>query len=143
MLRHAYVILTALAIGLPILAADEKTELKALAGRYDVVKVEVDGKDLTESFKTVTLAIDGDKYTAIVGQTTDKGTLAVDGTKSPKTMDITGTEGPNRGMTYPCLFEVKDDVFTVCYGLDFKTRPKEMTTAEKSNRMIIVYKRKK
>ena len=119
MLRHAYVILTALAIGLPILAADEKTELKALAGRYDVVKVEVDGKDLTESFKTVTLAIDGDKYTAIVGQTTDKGTLAVDGTKSPKTMDITGTEGPNRGMTYPCLFEVKDDGLTVCYGLDF------------------------
>ena len=143
MLRHVYVILTALTIGLPIQSADEKTELKALAGRYDVVKVEVDGKDLTESFKTVTLAIDGDKYTAIVGQTTDKGTLAVDGTKSPKTMDITGTEGPNRGMTYPCLFEVKDDVFTVCYGLDFKTRPKEMTTAEKSNRMIIVYKRKK
>ena len=143
MLRHTYVILMALAICLPIQAADEKTELKALAGRYDVVKVEVDGKDITESFKTVTLAIDGDKYIAVVGQTTDKGTLAVDGSKSPKTMDITGTEGPNRGMTFPCIFEVKDDVFTVCYGLDFKTRPTDMTTAEKSNRMIIVYKRKK
>ena len=143
MLRHTYVILAAFAIGLPMLAADEKTELKALAGRYDVVKVEVDGKDITESFKTVTLAIDGDKYIAVVGQTTDKGTLAVDGSKSPKTMDITGTEGPNRGMTFPCIFEVKDDVFTVCYGLDFKTRPTDMTTAEKSNRMVIVYKRKK
>ena len=143
MLRHACVILAAFTICLPTMAADEKTELKALAGRYDVVKVEVDGKDITESFKTVTLAIDGDKYIAVVGQTTDKGTLGVDGSKSPKTMDITGTEGPNRGMTFPCIFEVKDDVFTVCYGLDFKTRPTDMTTAEKSNRMVIVYKRKK
>jgi len=142
MLRHTCVILAAFAICSPIMA-DEKAELKALAGRYDVVKVEVDGKDITESFKTVTLAVDGDKYIAVVGQTTDKGTLAVDGSKSPKTMDITGTEGPNRGMTFPCIFEVKDDVFTVCYGLDFKTRPTELTTTEKSNRMIIVYKRKK
>lgn len=142
MLRHTCVIL-AFAICVSSHAADEKTELKALAGRYEVVKVEVDGKDITESFKTVTLAIDGDKYIAVVGQTTDKGTLGIDGTKSPKTMDITGTEGPNRGMTYPCIFEMKDDVFTVCYGLDFKTRPIEMSTTEKSNRMIIVYKRKK
>ncbi len=142
MLRHSYVIL-AFAICVSSHAADEKTELKALAGRYEVVKVEVDGKDITESFKTVTLAIDGDRYIAVVGQTTDKGTLGIDGSKSPKTMDITGTEGPNRGMTYLCIFEVKDDVFTVCYGIDFKTRPTEMTTAEKSNRMIIVYKRKK
>ena len=61
-----------------------------------------------------------------VGGTTDKGTIKIDGSKKLKQLDIAGSEGPNRGKTFLCIYELKDDTLTVCYSLDFKTRPTEM-----------------
>jgi uncharacterized protein (TIGR03067 family) len=124
-------------------AADPKAELKALSGTWEVQAAEIGGKDVLDSFKGITLTLANDTYAATVGTLTDKGTIAVDPGKSPKTMDITGTEGPNRGKTYPCLYELKEDTLTVCYGLDFKTRPAELKTGGDAQRMLVVYKRKK
>lgn len=134
------VVLLALA---PFAAADDKAELKALAGKWEVTDAEIDGKKVTETFKNLELALENGNYTVKVGGQEDKGTITVDAAKKPKAMDVNGTEGPNRGKTYPCVYELKDDTLTVCYGLDFKTRPTELKTAEKSNTMLIVYKRKK
>lgn len=123
--------------------ADDKAEMKALAGKWEVFDAEVDGKKVTETFKGLELVVDAGNYSVKFGGMEDKGTITVDTSKKPKAMDVTGSEGPNRGKAYPCVYELKDDVLTVCYGLDFKTRPTELKTAEKSNAMLIVYKRKK
>jgi uncharacterized protein (TIGR03067 family) len=127
----------------PAARADDKADLKALAGKWEVAKVEIEGKDTTGSFKDVVLMIEGDQYSVTFGTMTDKGTIKLDSAKKPKQMDITGAEGPNRGKTFLSLYELKDDTLTVCYGLDFKTRPTDLKTAEKSNTMLISYKRKK
>lgn len=132
-----------LLVAAPFAAADDKAELKALAGKWEVADAEVDGKKVTETFKNLELTLENGNYAVKVGGQEDKGTVTVDASKKPKAMDVTGTEGPNRGKTYPCVYELKDDTLTVCYGLDFKTRPTELKTAEKSNTMLIVYKRKK
>lgn len=124
-------------------AADPKAELKALAGTWQVQAAEIGGKDVLDSFRGITLTLANDTYVATVGELADKGTITVDPGKTPKAMDITGTEGPNRGKTYPCLYELKEDTLTVCYGLDFKTRPAELKTAGDPQRMLVVYKRKK
>lgn len=123
--------------------ADNKAELKALTGQWAVADAEVDGKKVTETFKALELMIENGTYAVKLGNEADKGTITVDAAKKPKAMDIAGTEGPNRGKTYLCVYELKDDTLTVCYSLDFKTRPTDLKTAEKSNRMLIVYKRKK
>ncbi|QEL15279.1 TIGR03067 domain-containing protein [Limnoglobus roseus] len=123
--------------------ADDKTEMKALAGKWTVADAEVDGKKVSETFKNLELVLEGGNYTVKVGGMEDKGTVTVNTAKAPKAMDVSGTEGPNRGQTYPCIYELKDDTLTICYGLDFKTRPTELKTADKSNTMLIVYKRKK
>ncbi len=127
----------------PVALADNKSELKSLSGKWLVTDVEIDGKKVTESFKNLELNLDGSQYAVKMGTQTDQGTISIDTSKKLKTMDITGTEGPNRGKTYLCIYEFKDDTLTICYSLDFKTRPPEMKTQEKSNRMIIVYKKKK
>jgi uncharacterized protein (TIGR03067 family) len=127
----------------PAARADDKAELKALAGAWQVADAEIDGKKVTETFKALELVIENGNYAVKLNAEADKGTLTVDAGKKPKAMDITGTEGPNRGKTYLCVYELKDDALTVCYSLDFKTRPTDLKTAEKSNRMLIVYKRKK
>ncbi|MBL8864157.1 MAG: TIGR03067 domain-containing protein [Planctomycetia bacterium] len=139
-MRIAFVLFVLLA---PAALADNKSELKSLAGKWQVSDAEIDGKKVTETFKDVVLTIENGNYTVKLGAMEDKGTVTVDTSKKPKTMDVAGTEGVNRGKTFPCIYELKDDTLTICYGLDFATRPAELKTAEKSNRLLIVYKRKK
>lgn len=127
----------------PGASADDKADLKALAGKWEVTEADIEGKKDSQTFKDVVLVIENDTYSVKVGGMEDKGTLKIDGSKKPKAMDITGSEGPNRGKTFLCLYELKDDTLTVCYSLDFTKRPAEMKTGEKSSRMIIVYKKKK
>jgi uncharacterized protein (TIGR03067 family) len=128
---------------LALALADDKADMKALSGKWAVSEATIDGKSVTESFKTADLTIENGNYTVKFGDMIDKGTITVDSSKKPKSMDVTGAEGQNREKTYPCIYEIKDDTLTICYGLDFKTRPNEMKTSEKSERLLIVYKKKK
>jgi uncharacterized protein (TIGR03067 family) len=121
--------------------ADEKDELKAVAGTWLVEKAELDGADATGFLKAFTLILDGDTYTLDDNGKKDKGTIKVDGTKTPKTMDITGgPDSPVKGKTFPCIYEVKDGKLTVCYGMDFKTRPTEFKADKDSQRLLVVYR---
>jgi uncharacterized protein (TIGR03067 family) len=132
-------LLCVVAAGVP---ADEKDELKAVAGAWRAEKAEQSGADVTGVLKAYTLTLDGGTYTLDDNGIRDKGTIKLDGTKSPKTMDITGGEGsPFKGKTFPCIYEVKDGKLTVCYGMDFQTRPTEFKADKGSKRMLVVYVR--
>ena len=122
--------------------ADEKAELKAIAGTWVVEKFEIDGSDMTDNFKSLMLVLDGNKYSVTIGELKDNGTMTVDGSKTPKEMDITGTEGPNKGKKYLCIYELKDGKLKVCYSTDEKKRPTKFETAKDSNAMLAVYKKK-
>lgn len=126
----------------PLAVADENKELKALTGTWVVEKMELEGTDAISTFKDVTLVIDGDRYTATIGDMTDKGMLSVDSAKKPKTMDIKGTEGVNKGRTYLCIYELKDGKLTICYSLDEAKRPERFETSKDSKTMLAVYRKK-
>src|SRR4051812_14064365 len=80
-------------------AAD--ADLKALVGRWELVKGELGAKDVTDHLKGLDFRIGpGGKYTATVGKVVDEGSFTVDPAKAPKQMDIkTGKEGPSAGKT--------------------------------------------
>jgi uncharacterized protein (TIGR03067 family) len=120
--------------------ADDKAEWKALDGTWTVEKMLMNGTDQTALLKDGSLVIDSGKYTFTVKGTADKGTIALNATK--KTMDITGSEGVNKGKTYLALYEVKEGVLTVAYGLDEKTRPAKLDSSKDSNIMLVTYKKK-
>jgi uncharacterized protein (TIGR03067 family) len=61
------------------LAADEKTELKALTGTWVAESAELDGADVIKAFKDYVLTLDGDKYEPDDKGRNDKGTVKVDG----------------------------------------------------------------
>ncbi|MFO0851014.1 MAG: TIGR03067 domain-containing protein [Gemmataceae bacterium] len=124
--------------------ADTKDELKALTGTWVAESAELDGADLTKAFKDYVLTLDGDKYELDDKGRKDKGTVVVDGSKSPKHLDLTGgPTSPLKGKTIRCIYAVKDGKLTVCYGMDFKTRPAEFKTAKDSKQLLVVYKPKK
>ena len=96
-----------------------------------------------ELLKTIKLTIKGNEYTADVGGKVDKGTLKIDASKKPKTMDIVGTDGPNQGKTFPAIYELSKDTVKICYDLSGKERPKDFKAEEGSKLFLVVYQREK
>jgi uncharacterized protein (TIGR03067 family) len=101
-------------------------------------------EELTKSIKLVNK---GDTYTVTFespkGPSVDKGTIKSDTTKTPKTLDITGEDGPNKGKTFLAIYELKDDTLTICYDLEGKKRPTEFKTEKGTQQLLIVYKKQK
>src|SRR6185503_1057496 len=88
-------------------AAGALDDTKAIQGMWSPVKAELAGQPMTEALlKTINLKLENGKYEVFVGGTPDKGTYTIDSTTAPKSMTVTGTEGPNRGKTFPAIYEL-------------------------------------
>jgi uncharacterized protein (TIGR03067 family) len=140
MRRLAFLQLAVFLIAWPALADDPKADEKALQGTWDLTEAELGGKPLP--IKGVTLTMDNGKYT-VKAESEDKGTYTADATKKPKEIDIKGTDGPNKGKTFPAIYELDGDTLKVCYDLSGKTRPKEFKTTAGTQQFLATYKRKK
>jgi len=137
-------LLAAIVIALSCTAtfADDAADVKAMTATWTPEKFEVEGADMTATFKDIKLVIDGVKYTVTINGLTDSGTVKLDSNKTPKAMDVIGTEGVNKGKTYPCIYELKDGKLTVCYSTDEKVRPTKFETSKDSKTMLAVYSKK-
>jgi len=92
---------------------------------------------------TIKLVVKDDKYTVTVGKTVDQGTVKLNPAAQPKEMDITGTDGPNKGKTILAIYERDGDTLRVCYDLSGKGRPKTFKTKEGTQLFLVTYKREK
>ena len=94
--------------------------------------------------KAMKLVLKDDKYTVtITGEQPDEGTTTLDTDKTPKAMDIKGTNGPNKGKTILAIYELKGDTLRVCYDLSGKARPSEFETKPNTLLFFVEYKREK
>jgi uncharacterized protein (TIGR03067 family) len=123
---------------------DETGDAKALQGTWIPTKAELSGESMPEAvLKTIVLKIDGDKYEVTVGGKLDRGTCVLDSAARPKRLTISGTEGPNKEKTYPCIYELSGDTLRVCYDLSGKAAPTEFKTAAGTQLYLVTYSRKK
>lgn len=142
-MRHFVLTLVAFASITVSAFADAKKDLAALAGKWQPVSMELGGyKTPAEQLKNISLTIEGDKFTVTVDDKLDKGTLKIDKKDKLKTMDIIGTEGPNKGKTYLAIYEQNGDTLRICYNLDGEQRPTEFK-ASGGKLLLIDYKRVK
>jgi uncharacterized protein (TIGR03067 family) len=93
--------------------------------------------------KTIKLVIKDDNYTVTVGTKVDKGTVKLNASAKPKTLDITGTDGPNKGKTILAIYELDGDTLRVCYDLSGKSHPTEFKTKAGTQLFLVTYKREK
>ncbi|HUJ71287.1 MAG TPA: TIGR03067 domain-containing protein, partial [Verrucomicrobiae bacterium] len=77
------------------------------------------------------------------GSLPDKGTYTIDSTTKPKSMTVTGTEGPNNGKTFPAIYELKGDQLRICYDLSGAKRPTEFKSIAGTQLYLVTYNRKK
>jgi hypothetical protein len=129
--------MTTLAV-LTLLLGDE------LTGTWKPVEVELAGTKLPEAaFAAWRLELGKGTYALKGAESPDSGTVKVDTTKKPMTMDVTGADGPNKGKTYPAIYELKDDTLKICYDLSGKSRPTEFKTEKQTKLYLVTYKREK
>lgn len=142
-----YVICLCLALGASLIAfaADSPADdAQAVQGNWQPAKAELAGQPMTEAvLKSISLKLDHGKYEVLVGDKPDKGTYTLDATTKPKIMSITGTEGPNRGKTFPAIYELKGDTLRICYDLSGANRPTEFKSLAGTKLYLVTYHRKK
>jgi uncharacterized protein (TIGR03067 family) len=128
-----------------------KTDTEALQGTWCLASVEVNKqtiplKNLKQGDVVVvgTLVIKADSYIFHLGKSRLEFTFRVDPTKKPKAIDLTVTEGPQKGRTYHGIYKLEGDTYTICRNVEpDKERPTEFATSPKSGLMLVVWQREK
>ena len=123
--------------------ADDKAG-EAMEGTWLPSAAELAGKKFPDEVrKTIKLVVKGDSYTATVGKAVDRGTVKLKPSARPRALDITGTEGPNKGKTIRAIYERDGDTLRICYDLSGKGRPKEFKTRADTQLFLVTYKRER
>jgi uncharacterized protein (TIGR03067 family) len=144
-------VVTVLVAGL-LLAADTKKDdakkdREALQGAWKVVSSEVGGKDQTEEFKDHLIVFKGDTFALKKGDEVGlKGTFKLDPSKKPRAIDITITEGGegDKGKVLHGIYELGKRTLKWCTSVPGGTdRPKEFSTQEGVNHMLVKLKKDK
>lgn len=124
--------------------AADSHDTKPIQGDWIPVKAELGGQPMPDAIlKTISLKIGGGTYEVYVGDKPDKGTVTIDSSTTPQSMDVTGTEGPNKGKTFPAIYELKDGTLRICYDLSGVKRPTEFKSVAGTKLYLVTYHRKK
>ena len=122
-----------------------KKEMKKLEGTWATVSIEAAGQKVTDEdkIKTRKLTTKGDKYMLKVGDETVQGTIEINPTKKPKTIDVKPDSGSNKGKTLLGIYELDGDNLKICLAAPGKERPTAFATASENGQQLVVYKREK
>jgi uncharacterized protein (TIGR03067 family) len=131
-----------LAVGAPGEAADAK-EKAGLQGTWTAVSAERNGAP-ADDIKGHRLTLTGDRFTI---RSKDKllyqGTLRVDPSNSPATIDFTNTRGEATGKVWQGIYLLDGDSLKICDNADdvSKGRPAAFATEPASGRVLVVFRR--
>ena len=122
---------------------DTKKDEPRIDGKWVAAKAEMGGKKLPkEVAANLKLTLKKGEY-EVIAESPDRGTVTYDTSALPKTMDIKGVEGPNKGKTFLAIYELNDDELTICYDLSGESRPTEFKTQPNTKLFLVTYAREK
>lgn len=140
-MRKLTIAMLVLALSGAVTAAPDKNRT-ALEGTWLPATAELAGKPFPDEVrKSIKLVIKGDRYTVTIGEQVDRGTLKLDANARPRSLDITGTEGPNKGRTIPAIYEESGDTLRICYDLSGKMRPVAFKSEAGTQLFLVCYRR--
>jgi uncharacterized protein (TIGR03067 family) len=107
-----------------LLADDTKDDRKAFQGTWMIVDTKKgDSKD-KEPVTARTVVFDGDTYRIKAGdKVVEEGTFTVDGSKTPKQIEVAATAGMDKGMKWHGIYEIESDTLKAAVGPTDQDRP--------------------
>jgi uncharacterized protein (TIGR03067 family) len=119
-------------------------ELKLFEATWRFVAIEAEGAPVPEDlFQEDRLILKRKQFTSSVRGNTTQGVYKIDPTVTPKTIDITFTEGPGKDNSQKGIYELKGDTQKICFAAPGKPRPTDFTSKPKSGRIVQVLERVK
>jgi len=144
-LALAFAGLTLVALAAPKPAnKDSEDPLKKFAGDWAVTSWKTGGDDLpAEALADSKWTVKGDKYTFNAGGEKEEGTIKLDPTAKPGTIDLAITAGDDKGKTQVGIYKIDGETITFCLNRPGeKDRPKDFKTTEDNNFLLITMKKK-
>ena len=121
--------------------SDAKSEINGIWGLTSGV---VKGESMPDATaKTIHLTLRNGKYTARVGNQIDQGTYTVDASKTPKTLSLVGTSGPNKGKKMLAIYELDKGTLKVCYDTSGKAFPEKFESKADTASFLATYTRQR
>jgi uncharacterized protein (TIGR03067 family) len=129
-----------------ILPGDDRraSALNGLDGTWQAEEAELAGKKWPDEVtKSIQLVITKGKYLVKTAEGDDRGTVQYMPDQKPSAMDITGTEGPNKGKRFLAIYKLDGDKLVVCYDLTGKARPQEFKTQAGTAMFLVTYRKQR
>jgi uncharacterized protein (TIGR03067 family) len=135
---------TLLLVSAPVCAEETvKDTQQPLQGEWVIQSMQQDGhKTPAEKIKSVRIVIAGDKLT-VHGDKGMASTIQLDSSKKPHHIDITLSDGPDKGKVWHGIYELHGDGWKLCLGKPSKDRPTEFVSKENSGTVLMLLKRDK
>jgi len=144
-MKTILVILTFLAFGQS--AHQDSTgsdDVERLQGTWNFVLLEVEGAKLPEAMLSGSkIIIKGENFKSISAGVTYEGKIKIDPAKTPRTLDLIFTDGPEKGRTSLGIYDLTGDDLKICLSLAGSTRPTEFVSKPGSGFAFEVLKREK
>jgi len=108
-----------------------KKDLEKFQRNWQLTSAERDGKKTPdEEAKKIKLTIQGNQFVLRKdGVIISEGTMTLDASKKPRTIDETITVGPNKGKVFSAIYEIDDEHHKICFAASGKERPTEFSSA--------------
>lgn len=112
-------------------------DLERAQGRWTPTKMVRDGESVPAGdLAQAKLTIEGNRF-SFEGDPPAEGTFKFDSSATPHTVDATASGGEQvRG-----IYEIKDDTFTLCYGIEDAPRPKVFKAEADSGHVLAVFRK--
>ena len=119
------------------------TKMDSLAGTWIGVSATVGGRALPETtVNQLRPTLTADRYKTEKGnEVLFDSTYSLDSSRSPKEINMIGTEGDFAGKTAEGIYALEGDTLQVCYTMPGKPRPNAFSSPAGTGIYLIVWKR--
>lgn len=125
-----------------IYAAD--ADMEKIQGTWMVESGQEGGKALEAGkVKGTMVTITADTITVKEGDQKREMTYKLDPAKNPKTIDLTTTQGTDKGKTAQGIYSLEGDSLKICFTIPGKDRPIAFDTRADSKEMLFTMKKAK
>ena len=129
-------------------AKDEATQRDhmRIEGTWQITALEISGnKSKAEDVKKLTV-VNGDDGTWSVraeGKEISRGTSTIAPAQKPNTIDFTSMEGGGKGEQFFGIYELRENVRTLCFAPSGKNRPTEFSSTPENQHILVAFERVK
>jgi uncharacterized protein (TIGR03067 family) len=124
---------------------DAKNDSKLLQGNWTMSSLAINGEELPgDQISSGKLVVEDNRYKVSFGDMMISSTFTLDPGKTPKQIDFTYADGPQKGQTLKGIYEITEDTFRMCRALEPEgERPTKFDSPADSGRVLVLWKKTK